>query len=68
MSSVTWKVIFGFVLGIVILLAWLLVATKSTIDLYVRDRYFVVTHGQILLVLLFLLIAALGVWRWKISH
>ena len=71
MPQTFWKIILGLVLvgGCLFLLsAGLLAATIHSLDLQIRDRYFVILPSRLLLVSALLFIATFIVWKARISH
>jgi hypothetical protein len=50
------------------LLSVLLATTKGSLDLYLFDRYFVIFPSRILFLSALLVLAALTIWKGKISR
>ncbi len=50
------------------LLSGLLATTKGSLDLYLFDRYFVILPSRILFLSALLVLAALAIWKGKISR
>lgn len=60
-----WKIVLTCLLVVALLLVVLGVrmAARGPIDLYVLDRYVVLTLGWVLLLLVLICVAAFGVWK-----
>jgi hypothetical protein len=50
------------------LLSGLLATAKGSLDLYLFDRYFVILPSRILFLSALLVLAALAIWKGKISR
>ncbi len=70
-AMTSWKRIVDLWLGggiIVAFLAGLLAATKRALDIYIFDRYLLVSPTRLLLVSAALLLAAFAIWKARIAH
>lgn len=71
MRQVFWKTTFGCSLGggiLLLFLAGLLAASLRSLDVYVRDTYFVIVPSHLVLLSALLFVATFFVWKVKLSH
>ena len=66
-----WRITLWFFLGascLFLLSAGLLAATLHSLDLTIRDRYFVILPSRLLLLSALCFIATFVIWKARVSH